>query len=97
MKRAAGNGYPPIIPNLTYTDPIITYSVDATTNELMQQLIRSEFNGRTILAVEHNMANILDYDKVIVLDKGEIIEQGRPEQLLQQESAFRALYETSAH
>ena len=63
----------------------------------MQQLIRSEFKGRTVLAVEHDIANILDYHRVIVLDKGEIIEQGRPEQLLEQESAFRTLYESSAH
>ena len=43
------------------------------------------------------MANILDYDRAIELDKGEIIEQGRPEQLLEQESAFGSFYESSAH
>ena len=70
-------------------------SVDATTNEFMQRLIRSEFAGRTVLAVEHNMASLLDYDRVVVLDKGEIVEQGRPAELLERESAFRALYKST--
>ena len=70
-------------------------SVDAATNELMQRLIRSEFAGRTVLAVEHNIANLLDYDHVVVFDKGEILEQGRPGELLERKSAFWAFYKST--
>lgn len=60
----------------------------------MQKLIRSEFRGRTILAVEHNLKNILDFDRIIVLDGGEVVEYGQPEELLEKASDFRALYES---
>ncbi|KAH8589963.1 P-loop containing nucleoside triphosphate hydrolase protein, partial [Bisporella sp. PMI_857] len=43
-------------------------SVDIATNVLMQQLIRNEFSGRTILAVEHSLSNVLDFDRIMVLD-----------------------------
>ncbi len=59
----------------------------------MQTLIRSEFHARTILAVEHNLANIRDYDRVVILDRGEIVEFGFTGELLREGSAFRALWE----
>jgi len=59
----------------------------------MQALIRSEFQGCTILAVEHNLATLRDYDRVVVLDQGEVVEVGVPEELLRESSAFRALWE----
>jgi ATP-binding cassette, subfamily C (CFTR/MRP), member 1 len=69
-------------------------SVDTATNDLMQQLIRNEFSGRTVLAVEHNLSNILDFDRIMVLDRGEIVEFDRPGALLGRDSSFKALYES---
>jgi len=70
-------------------------SVDTDTNDVMQKIIRSEFKGRTILAVDHNLSNIVDFDKILLLDKGTIVEFDSPEKLLGRESAFKALYESS--
>lgn len=58
----------------------------------MQQIIRDEFQGRTVIAVAHHLHSILDFDRVIVMDRGSVLESGRPNDLLQTEgSAFREL------
>ena len=70
------------------------YSVDGETNRLMQSLIRSEFANHTVICVEHHLDNILDYDKVAVLDHGRLIEFDAPEVLLGRNSKFRQMVES---
>ncbi|EPS37133.1 hypothetical protein H072_9271 [Dactylellina haptotyla CBS 200.50] len=71
-----------------------TSSVDIETDNKMQQILRQHFSGKTILTVAHRLSTIIDYDQVIVLDKGSIIETGKPSDLLLQAgSAFKTLYE----
>lgn len=66
--------------------------MDVETNKLMQELIRSEFREHTIIAVEHTLDNILDYDRIAVFDTGRLIEFDTPAALLAKESAFKSLY-----
>lgn len=66
--------------------------MDVETNKLMQELIRGEFREHTIIAVEHNLDNILDYDRIAVFDTGRLVEFDSPASLLARESAFKALY-----
>lgn len=51
-------------------------SVDATTETLMQTLILSHFHQHTILAVTHRPSTVLDFDLVLVLENGQIVESG---------------------
>jgi ABC-type multidrug transport system fused ATPase/permease subunit len=68
-------------------------SVDTRTDELMQRVIREKFSSHTVLTVAHKLESILDYDKVVVLEEGRIIETGVPYDLLSQDgSHFRRLY-----
>lgn len=67
-------------------------SIDSETNKLLQELIRREFAGYTIIAVDHHLENILDFDKIAVFDTGMLVEFGGPEELLGRASAFRELY-----
>ena len=70
-----------------------TSSIDRGTDQLIQRLIREEFEGCTILAVAHRLDSIADFDKVAILDDGEVFEMGRPSELLADpSSAFRRLY-----
>jgi ATP-binding cassette subfamily C (CFTR/MRP) protein 1 len=71
-------------------------SVDTATNDLMQNLIRSEFKGRTILAVDHKLSNILDFDRILLLDMGRVVEYDEPKKLLARDSSFKALHTSSA-
>jgi ABC-type multidrug transport system fused ATPase/permease subunit len=49
----------------------------------MQKIIREEFEGATILTIAHRISTIADYDKVIVMSDGELVEFGTPHALLQ--------------
>ncbi|KAF3907327.1 hypothetical protein ABW21_db0209519 [Orbilia brochopaga] len=71
-----------------------TSSVDIETDLKMQQILRDYFWDKTVLTVAHRLNTIVDYDTVILLDKGDVLETGNPEELLQRPgSAFKALYE----
>ncbi|KAF2817519.1 P-loop containing nucleoside triphosphate hydrolase protein [Mytilinidion resinicola] len=72
-----------------------TSSVDAATDRLMQEILRSAFADRTIIAIAHRLDTILDFDRVVVMDSGRIAEIGAPSKLLKTEgSLFKALVES---
>ncbi|KAJ9112544.1 hypothetical protein QFC19_000559 [Naganishia cerealis] len=69
-----------------------TASIDYETDELIGKTIREEFSESTILTIAHRLATIIDYDKVLVMDKGHIAEYDSPEALLKDhKSKFYAL------
>lgn len=58
----------------------------------MQDIIRSAFADRTIIAIAHRLDTINDFDRVVVLERGEIVEIGPPLALLKTDgSIFKAL------
>ena len=59
-----------------------TASIDYNTDELIQQTIRSEFADCTVLTIAHRLNTIMDSSRIIVLDKGKIIEFDTPQKLL---------------
>ncbi|KAK6589532.1 ATP-binding cassette [Cryptosporidium xiaoi] len=59
-----------------------TSSIDPHTDMLVQKTIRLEFAFCTVLAVAHRIQTVLDYDKILVLDSGHIVEFDRPDILL---------------
>eukprot|EP00762_Andalucia_godoyi_P000617 ANDGO_05406.mRNA.1 ABC transporter C family member 2 len=59
-----------------------TASVDADTDRLIQQTIRTEFSECTILTIAHRLNTIIDYSRVIVMDSGKVVEIGTPAELL---------------
>ena len=73
----------------------VSANVDVKTDELMQQIIRQQFRDCTVIAVAHRLNTIVDFERVVVLGKGEIVEVGKPGDLLKIEgSAFKGLYES---
>ena len=71
-----------------------TASIDYGTDAKIQETIR-ELTG-TVITIAHRLATIVDYDKVLVLDKGQVMEFAHPWELLQQEKGhFRSMCETS--
>ncbi|KAI6196585.1 Multidrug resistance protein mrp-7 [Aphelenchoides besseyi] len=59
-----------------------TAAVDVATDALIQETIRREFADATIFTIAHRLNTIVDYDRVMVLDAGEIREFDNPRQLL---------------
>ncbi|SCU83099.1 LADA_0C09604g1_1 [Lachancea dasiensis] len=75
-----------------------TASVDSETDRLIQETIRAEFQDRTILTIAHRIDTVLDSDKIMVLDKGELKEFGSPESLLaDNNSIFYSLCEKGGY
>lgn len=68
--------------------PEATSSVDAQTDADIQHTIRTYFNDATVLTIAHRISTIIDYDLIIVMDQGKIIEMGEPSTLLEREGAF---------
>ena len=71
-----------------------TASIDYVTDAKIQETIR-ELTG-TVITIAHRLQTIVDYDKVLVLDKGEVIEYAHPWELISDEdSLFRSMCEMS--
>lgn len=59
-----------------------TASVDVESDAIIQQTIRSRFKNNTVITIAHRVHTILDSDRVMVLDNGEIAEFDSPSRLL---------------
>lgn len=73
-----------------------TANIDTKTDGMIQKLIHTEFEHSTVLTIAHRLDTIIDYDKLVVLDQGKVIEEGVPGNLLMQpakESQFRQIVE----
>ncbi|XP_014216262.1 multidrug resistance-associated protein 4-like [Copidosoma floridanum] len=62
-----------------------TANVDPQTDALIQRTIRTKFAKCTVLTVAHRLNTIMDSDKVLVMDKGRLVEYDHPHVLLQNE------------
>ncbi|NVJ88309.1 MAG: ABC transporter ATP-binding protein [Flavobacteriaceae bacterium] len=71
-----------------------TSSVDAHAEQMIQYATDTITKGRTSIIIAHRLATIKKADKIIVMDKGQIVEEGKHEELLEKESGYyRNLYE----
>ncbi|XP_077285788.1 multidrug resistance-associated protein 1-like [Arctopsyche grandis] len=65
-----------------------TAAVDLETDDLIQKTIRSEFSSCTILTIAHRINTIMDSNKILVLDKGKLVEFDTPANLLQDKNTI---------
>ena len=70
-----------------------TASIDYATDAKIQDTLR-ELKGSTIITIAHRLQTIIDYDKVLVLDKGEVVEYDAPWELIKRSGGiFRGMCE----
>ena len=70
-----------------------TSSVDGESEELIQKATEKLTQGRTSIVIAHRLSTIQSADKIVVLEKGEIVEQGNHQSLLEQDGYYKNLYE----
>ena len=73
-----------------------TANIDMKTEEKIQNSLHNTLDGSTIITIAHRIKTIINYDKILVLDNGEIKEYDTPQNLLKDEkSLFYELYSKS--
>jgi ATP-binding cassette subfamily B protein len=70
-----------------------TSSVDTETEYLVQDALRKFMSGRTSIVIAHRLSTIRFVDRIIVLHKGRIIEEGTHRELLERDGHYSKLYE----
>jgi ATP-binding cassette, subfamily B, multidrug efflux pump len=70
-----------------------TSSVDTETEALIQDALARLMQGRTSIIIAHRLSTIRNVDRIIVLHKGRVVEQGTHEELLARAGIYRNLYE----
>ena len=71
-----------------------TSHLDSQSEALIQDALSRVMQGRTSIVIAHRLSTILAADKIMVLDRGAIVEQGTHDQLLQVDGVYARLYET---
>ncbi len=84
-----------IDPHLLILDEA-TSSVDTETEKEIQTALDNLVRGRTTLAIAHRLSTLRNADRLVVLDRGEIVEVGKHEDLMAREGAYYRLYQAQA-
>jgi len=69
-----------------------TSSIDPYSEFLIQQALETLLKGRTSISIAHRLSTIINSDRIIVLDKGQIIEQGSHQELVENDGFYNHLY-----
>jgi ATP-binding cassette subfamily C (CFTR/MRP) protein 4 len=73
-----------------------TANCDPLTDQLIQKTVRKEFAGRTILIVAHRLQTVIDADRILLMDAGQVVEFDSPARLLARpDSSFSQLVRSS--
>ena len=68
-----------------------TSALDAENERSVQEAFDRLLKGRTTIVVAHRLATVKKADRIIVLDKGEIVEQGKHEKLIREKGIYARL------
>ncbi|HPI67268.1 MAG TPA: ABC transporter ATP-binding protein [bacterium] len=69
-----------------------TSSLDSHTERLVQEALHKLISGRTTFVIAHRLSTVVHADKILVFDKGHLVEQGTHQELLQQNGTYAKLY-----
>ena len=70
-----------------------TSSLDSATEQAIQQTLREVAGQHTTLMIAHRLSTIVDADQILVMDKGQVVEQGTHAELLVQDGIYKHMWE----
>ena len=71
-------------------------SVDAENEALIQQALDRLMRGRTTLILAHRLSSVIDADRILVLEGGQVVQSGRHDELIHRDGAYRRLMGSQA-
>jgi ATP-binding cassette subfamily B protein len=69
-----------------------TSALDTESEQSIQEALSRLFKGRTVVAIAHRLSTLDAFDRIVVLDRGRIIEDGAPQELLQMDGPYSRMY-----
>ncbi|WP_095074461.1 ABC transporter ATP-binding protein [Chryseobacterium taklimakanense] len=73
-----------------------TASLDAIATEQIKNSLDAIKEGRTVIMISHSLSQILDSDKIYVMEKGKVTESGTHDQLIERHGTYRKIFDASA-
>ena len=73
-----------------------TSSVDSETEKEIQKALENLVQGRTTIAIAHRLSTLHRADRLVVLDRGKVVEEGTHDALMATEGAYYKLYQAQA-
>ena len=70
-----------------------TSQLDSTSERIVQEALDSLVSGRTVFIIAHRLSTVRNANRIVVLDKGVIVEQGTHSQLLEKKGLYKRLYD----
>src|SRR5439155_18967504 len=70
-----------------------TSSLDSESERLVQVALERLMQGRTTFVIAHRLSTVLRADRIVVVDDGRVIDEGRHEELIEQGGLYKQLYE----
>ena len=71
-----------------------TSSLDGESEELIRQALDRLMRDRTVIASAHRLSTLRSFDRIVVLDRGHVTQDGSPEELLRRDGPYRSLMES---
>jgi ATP-binding cassette subfamily B protein len=74
-----------------------TSALDTQTEQDIQESLRAMGEGRTVITIAHRLSTVVDADRIVVLEEGEIVEQGTHDALLARGGRYAAMWARQGH
>jgi ATP-binding cassette subfamily B protein len=69
-----------------------TSALDTESEQAIQEALGRLFRGRTVIAIAHRLSTLNAFDRILVLDRGRVIEDGDPAELLRRKGAYSRMH-----
>ena len=70
-----------------------TSALDVDSEEAIRKALDRLMRGRTVMAIAHRLSTLRDFDRIVVLESGRIVQDGRPDRLAREDGPYRELIE----
>jgi ATP-binding cassette subfamily B protein len=68
-----------------------TSALDGESEEAIQQALGRLMQGRTVIAIAHRLSTVRNFDRIVVLQAGQVVQDGPPDHLMRRDGIYRSL------